>query len=53
MPLAVLFSLITLGFAALAYWAGSAHQWPIAAAAAALAVWMATLVASALRRMRS
>src|SRR4051812_16063618 len=40
MPLAVLFSVITLAFGAIAVWSASAHQWVIAAAAAALAVWM-------------
>jgi len=43
-PLAALFSLITLAFAAIALWSAEAGQWPIAAAAAALAVWMGSLV---------
>ena len=53
MPLAVLFSLITAAFAAIALWSAEASRWPIAAAAAALAAWMATLAWGALRRMRS
>ena len=53
MPLAVLFSLITAAFAAIALWSAEASRWPIAAAAAALAAWMATLAWAALRRMRS
>ena len=53
MPLAVLFFLITAGFAAIALWSAEASRWPIAAAAAALAAWMATVAWAALRRMRS
>ena len=53
MPLAVLFTLITVAFAAIAYWSAEASRWPIAAAAAALAAWMATLAWSALRKTRS
>jgi hypothetical protein len=52
MPLAVLFSVITLAFGAIAVWSASAHQWVIAAAAAALAVWMGSLAWSAIRRSR-
>jgi hypothetical protein len=52
-PLAVLFSLITAGFAAIALWSAEASRWPIAAAAAALAAWMATLAWAALRKTRS
>ena len=52
-PLAVLFSFITLGFAAIALWSAEASRWPIAAAAAALAAWMGTLAWAALRKMRS
>jgi hypothetical protein len=51
-PLVALFSLITLGFAAIALWSAEASRWPIALAAAALAAWMATLAWSALRRTR-
>ena len=47
-----LFSLIALAFAWIALWAGRAGQWVIAAAALALAAWMATLAWSALRRAR-
>ncbi len=53
MPLAALFSVITVAFAGIAVWAGAASEWPIAAAAAVLAAWMGTLVASLLRRKRS
>ena len=53
MPLAALFSVITLGFAAIAVWAASAGEWPIAAAAAALALWMGSLAAGVLRKSRS
>jgi hypothetical protein len=52
-PLAVLFSVITVGFAAIAVWSAEASRWPIAVAAAALAVWMASFVWAALRRTRS
>jgi hypothetical protein len=52
MPLAVLFSVITLAFGAIAIWSASAHQWVIAAAAAALAVWMGSLAWTAIRRSR-
>jgi len=51
--LAVLFGLITLSFAGIAVASGLAGRWAIAAAAAALAAWMATLVWSAVRRSRS
>jgi hypothetical protein len=52
-PLALLFTAITIAFAAIAAWSGTAGQWVIAAAAAALAAWMATLAWSAVRKMRS
>jgi len=52
MPLAVLFSVITLAFGAIAVWSASAHQWVIAAAAAALAVWMGSLAWTAARKAR-
>ena len=52
MPLAALFSVITVAFAGIAVWSASAHQWVIAAAAAALAVWMGSLAWSAIRRSR-
>jgi hypothetical protein len=48
-PLGVLFSVIAVGFAALAAWAGSDGQWIVLAAAAALAVWMGDLALRALR----
>jgi heme O synthase-like polyprenyltransferase len=53
MPLAALFSAITLAFAGIALWTAEAHKWVIAVAAAALAAWMATLAWSAVRKSRS
>jgi hypothetical protein len=53
MPVAVLFSVITAGFAAIAVWSGEASRWPIAVAAGALAAWMGSLAWSALRKTRS
>jgi hypothetical protein len=52
-PLAVLFCVITAGFAGIAVWSADASRWPIAAAAAALAAWMASLAWGALRKTRS
>jgi hypothetical protein len=52
-PLAALFSLITLAFAAIAVWSAVAGQWPIAVAAAALAAWMGSLAWGAVRKTRS
>jgi uncharacterized membrane protein len=52
-PLALLFTAITLAFAAIAVWSATAGQWVIAVAAAALAAWMATLAWGAVRKMRS
>jgi hypothetical protein len=52
-PLAVLFSLITVGFGAIAVWSAEASRWPITLAAAALAAWMGSLAVSALRKTRS
>jgi hypothetical protein len=51
-PMVALFSAITLAFALIAVWTVSAGRYPIAAAAAALAVWMASLAWSALRKTR-
>jgi hypothetical protein len=50
-----LFAVLTLAFAALAAWAavgagGSPRRWVVAVAAAALAVWLASLAAPLLRR---
>jgi hypothetical protein len=50
--MAALFSAITLAFALIALWCAAAGQWILAAAAAALTAWMATLAWAALRRMR-
>ncbi len=52
MPLAALFTVITISFAGIAVASALAGRWPIAVAAGALAVWMSTLVGSALRRRR-
>jgi len=52
-PLAVLFSVITVGFAAIALWSAEASRWPIAVASAALSAWMASLAWAALRKTRS
>jgi hypothetical protein len=51
-PLAALFSGITLAFAAIAVWSATAHQWAIAVAAGALSAWMATLAWSGIRKSR-
>ena len=53
MPLAALFTIITLAFAGIAVASALAGRWPIAAAAAALALWMGSLAYSALRKTRS
>jgi hypothetical protein len=50
--MAALFSVLTLGFAAIAIGAGAAGRWVIAVAAAAIAAWMGTVAWSALRRVR-
>jgi hypothetical protein len=52
-PLAVLFSVLTVGFAAIAVWSAEASRWPIALAAAALAAWMGSFAWSALRKTRA
>jgi len=51
-PLAALFSAITLAFAAIAVWSAEAHEWPIALAAAGLAARMGTLAWSGIRKSR-
>jgi len=53
MPMAALFSALTLVFAAIALWCASASQWVLALAAAALTLWMGSLAWSAVRRIRS
>ena len=53
MALAALFAVLTAAFGAVAVWTAAAGEWPIGLAAAALAVWMGTLAAGALRRLRS
>jgi hypothetical protein len=50
--MAALFSLITLAFAGIALWSATAHQWVIAAAAAALSAWMGSLAWSVVRKIR-
>jgi hypothetical protein len=50
---AALFLVITVGLALIAVWSGEAGEWVIAAAAAALAAWMATLWWAALRKLRA
>jgi uncharacterized membrane protein len=52
-PLAVLFSVIAVGFAAISVWSAEAGRWPITVAAAALAAWMTSFAWSALRKTRS
>jgi hypothetical protein len=51
-PMVVLFTAITLAFALITAWTASAGQYVLAAAAAILAVWMASLAWSALRKSR-
>jgi len=51
-PLAALFTLITLAFAGIAVAAALAGSWAIAVAAAALAAWMGSLAGAALRKRR-
>jgi hypothetical protein len=52
-PLAALFTVITLAFAGIAVYSATAGRWPIALAAGALAAWMGSLAAAALRKTRS
>jgi len=52
-PMAALFSLITVAFGLIAAWCASAGQWVLAAASAALAAWMSTIAWSALRKTRA
>jgi hypothetical protein len=52
-PLAALFGVITLAFAGIAVASALAGRWAIAAAAAALAAWMATLAWGAVRKTRA
>jgi hypothetical protein len=47
--LGALFGVLALAFAGIAFAAGSARKWVIVAAAAAIAVWMASLAVRALR----
>jgi hypothetical protein len=51
--MAALFSAITLAFALIAVWCAGAHQWVLAAAAAALAAWMSTIAWASLRKTRA
>jgi hypothetical protein len=52
-PLAALFTAITLSFAGIAVYSALASKWPIAVAAGALAGWMGSLAWAALRKTRS
>jgi len=52
-PLATLFSAITVAFGAIAVYSATSGEWIIAAAAAALTGWMATFAYAALRKTRS
>jgi hypothetical protein len=52
-PLAALFTVITLAFAGIALASALASRWVIALAAAALAAWMGSLAWSALRKTRA
>ena len=52
MPLAALFTLITLAFAGIALSSALAGRWVITIAAAALSAWMGSLAFAALRRIR-
>jgi hypothetical protein len=51
-PLAALFTILTLSFGGIAVAAALARQWAIALASGALAAWTATLVSGALRKRR-
>jgi hypothetical protein len=51
--MAVLFTVLTVAFAGIAVGSATAGRWVIAAAAAVLAGWMATIAWQALRRTRS
>jgi hypothetical protein len=48
--LGTLFLFLAVGFAGVAWAAGTAHVWVVVAAAGALALWMASLAAQMLRR---
>jgi len=50
--MAALFCVITAAFAVIAFGAASADRWVIAAASAAIGVWMGTFALAALRRIR-
>jgi hypothetical protein len=52
-PLAALFSVLTLAFAGIALAAVLAGRWVIALAAAAITAWLASVAWSSLRRIRS
>jgi hypothetical protein len=51
-PLAALFTVLTLSFGGIAVAAALAGQWAIALASGALAAWTATLVSGAVRKRR-
>jgi hypothetical protein len=52
-PLAVLFTVLTIVFGGIAVGSATAGRWVIAFAAGALAAWMGTFAWQALRRTRS
>jgi hypothetical protein len=51
-PLVLLFTVLTLGFAGIGVDAAFAGRWVIAAAALAIAAWMGSFALAALRRIR-
>jgi hypothetical protein len=51
-PLVALFAVLTLAFAGIAAGSATGGRWVIAAAAAAIAVWMGSFALAALRRTR-
>lgn len=52
MPLAVLFSVLTLAFAGIAFGGADAGRWLIALPAATIAAWMGSFAWAALRKTR-
>ena len=49
---AALFCILTVGLGGIAFSAAEAGRWIVAAAAAAIAAWMASMAWAALRRIR-
>jgi hypothetical protein len=50
--LVALFSVLTVGFGAIAVASGVAGKWPITVGAALIALWMGSFARAALRRVR-